>query len=339
MPKFRKWLKRFSYFFLFLFSFFLFLYWSFPYLQIVNKLLQPHLRRARLSLSIGKLKPHYLTGIHAEKINIQKKVKKGIAEVQIDQLTARVSLLPLALLKIALGFEVKVARGKIFGEAAYSWRSGELAANIRIKNLQLASLGPPLSAYRHFSKDNPPKPLLTTLFAPVWGKVSLKLKGKMPLSFRRKRRRRRRYYRRRGINLKKLKADLRLKISNLSIGPGYLPTSQMGELPVPRIRFGTLRVHLKIAKGRANIVQFFSHGIDGELNITGYVKLRNPFLYSYYHGKIKFKLSQAFLDSLNTPTLGLLKGGINMLGPGRRGYHLFRARIPFRGRPDLRRQY
>jgi type II secretion system protein N len=142
----------------------------------------------------------------------------------------------------------------------------------------------------------------------------------------------------RGIDIQKLNGNLKIRIRNLLIGPGYFPTPQMGELPVPLLRLGTLALDLKIANGVANITKCAAVGQDGELHFTGSIQLRPDLRYSVLQGTLRFKIDKAFAEGPDTPDM--LKLGIQALGsPKGDGFFHFQLRLPFSGQqPSFRQQ-
>ena len=324
------------------FLFFFFVYLLFPYERLFQRLTHQIQHQAKVKLAMKYISPYWVTGIQTEKLNVQKQVKKGTAEVQIDRLTARISVLPLLILRAHIHADIDVARGQIQANATY--KSNTVETELALNNIVLGALGPPLSAVNRRDKDDPPRPLLAMLFAPVYGKVNGDVKltiplpsNAAPLKSTKKKKRRRRYRRRNpnAIDLQKLKGRVKLKIRGFSVGPGYFPTAQMGELPVPLLKLGSLNLELRIAKGKIRFVKATSVGQDGELYVKGTIHLKPRLIYSSFRGEIRFKIAKSFLDRLNTPELGLLKGGVNMLGPGRNGYHRYKVYLPFRGRPHF----
>jgi hypothetical protein len=138
------------------------------------------------------------------------------------------------------------------------------------------------------------------------------------------------------MDIKKINGGVILKVRNLSLGPGYFNSGQMGELPVPLLRLGTLDLQLKLGGGYVKIVRCTIKGTDADAEISGSIRLRQRMIYSYFRGTIKFKVKKALLDRPTTP--GLLKGAINALGTPRGGFHRYKVYFPFRGRPRFTKQ-
>ena len=110
----------------------------------------------------------------------------------------------------------------------------------------------------------------------------------------------------------------------------------MGELPVPRLLLGTLKLKLKLDNGKAKIIKCTSDGQDGALKISGYMQLRSRIQYSFFRGRLKFRFNPSFGNRL--PSNSLLKGALQMLGPTKSsGYHEYRLYLPFRGRPKFKK--
>lgn len=343
-----------------LFGLFLFfLYRSFPYEILVQRLTNNIQRRAKVRIKLDRVQPYWFSGLDATGVNIRQLAKKGTAEIQIDRATVHLSLLSLLFGSPKATFFTSIARGELSGDVQK--KGSFIKVNLNVDGLQLAAIGPPPSAMR---TDKTAQPLIKMLFAPVYGRLKAavkmdiplpgakpkarpKPKAKKPKSKRNTRRRRRRtrrtrrrprrvYRRSRGIDVKQLDGTIQLNIVGLTIGPGYFPTANLGEVPVPRLRLGNLLLKLKIANGKATIVKGVSIGTDGELHLYGSIQLRSRLNYSVFRGRVKFKINPALKNSPATPPL--LKAALGMLGPGKNGgFHTYKIYLPFRGRPRFRK--
>lgn len=323
-----------------------FIYQMFPYELLVKRLTNRVQRRARMQIDIDRVSPYWLTGLQAKNVTVQTRVKKGIAELQVDQVQARLSILSLLVGTIEAAFKIHLAQGKIEGLVAKKGPS--IVGNVNISDLQLAALGPTRQRLRI---NKQAKPLLSMLFAPIYGRLHVKLNAEVPLpgttpvkrkvkkrTKKRKGRKRRVYRRPRGgFDIRRVTGKVKVNIHGLSIGPGYFPTAKLGELPVPLLRLGSFMLKLKVEKGRVQIIKCVAIGQDGELHVTGHIQLRSKLNYSIFKGKIKFKIKPAFLQ--NPSTSSLLKAALRALGPGKNGgYHTYSVYAPFRGTPRFRKQ-
>lgn len=344
----RSWWKVLGYVAFFLASFVYFVYATFPYTSLVQKFSLPVQKQLKARIEMKDLSPYLLTGVKINNLNIKKMVSKGTAEVQVEQLKARLAILPLLSRKLRVMFNALLAQGTLRGMVDLKGRDFDV--RLQAKGIQLAGIGPHPSALRKRPKSDPARPLLEMLFAPVFGKLSLRLqvkntgrsvapgrKSKKRKKKRRKKRRRRRRRRRtRGVDIRKVNGAVILKVRNLSLGPGYFNSGQMGELPVPLLRLGKLNLQLKIGGGYVQFVRCTIKGTDADAEITGKIRLRQRMAYSYFRGMIKFKVKKALLNRPTTP--GLLKGAITALGTPRGGFHRFKVYFPFRGRPRFTRK-
>lgn len=314
----KKLLRGLGYTAFFLMTFTFFVYQTFPYKHLFDRFSMPFQQKLQARISMEDLGLYWLTGVEAKDLEVRKMVKKGIAAIHINELQAHASLFSLIIGNINADIEAKLARGKVNGSVGFSGKTIKL--DLRLSRINLASLGPRSSSGRTSVKTS----LLNMLFAPVYGRVKARVKLKIPLT------------RRRRANMTKAKGTIKIRAKRVLIGPGYFPTPNMGELPVPLIRLGTVAINVKIAKGVAKITKCVSVGQDAELKLTGNIRLRSNMRYSVLRGKLKFKIKQSFVDSKDTPDL--LKLGIRQLPrPKRDGFVHYRLRVPFSGRrPSIR---
>ncbi|MCK6509813.1 type II secretion system protein GspN [Myxococcota bacterium] len=315
------------------FSFLFFLYQTFPYRRLFDAFSVPVQRATQTRIQMNDLRPYYLTGVHIQDLNLQRLVPKGIAEVQIPQVRARLSIFPLLWGSLSASFFAEIASGELNGSFSRS-RKNEISVQANLDGLQLALLGPTSGK---MLKNPDAKPLLEILFAPVFGAVrgdiNLDLlpptnapapqgKNKRP-TFRPPPN---------AIDLNRSTGKIKLTIRNFSIGPGYFPAGQMGELPVPRLNLGTLNIEIKMEKAIADLSNVRAFGGDIDLQVTGKIQLNPNFRYSIFRGDIRFKIEKDFINSLKPDSL--LKVGLGALPtPKPDGYITYNVYFPFYGQP------
>jgi type II secretion system protein N len=318
------------------FSFLFFLYQTFPYRKLFDAVTAPVQRQAQIRIQMRDLSPSMLTGVEITELNIQRGVPKGIAEIQIARFWARVSLFPLLWGQVSASMRMEMANGEATAFFKRT-RNNEIGLTANLEGIELALLGPSTSK---MLKDKLAKPLLEILFAPVFGRlqgsIELDLFPYAAAKDTKQTKGARPSFQRRGVfDMTKSVGRLKLLMQNTSMGPGYFPAGQMGELPVPRLRLGTVNLQVKIDKGIAEITTARAFGGDIDLKIEGKLQLQDPFPYSIFRGKIFIKLEKTFVDSVKDP---LLKAGLSALpAPKQDGYSHFSVFLPFSGRsPDIK---
>jgi type II secretion system protein N len=315
------------------FSFLFFLYQTFPYRRLFDAFSVPVQRRVQMRIQMNDLRPYYLTGIQIQELNLQRLVPKGVAEVQLPQMRARLSVFPLLWGSLSASFFAEIASGELNGSFSRS-RKNEISVQANLDNIQLALLGPTSGK---MLKDPNAKPLLEILFAPVFGalrgEINLNLlppDNKPPAQTKNKRPPFRTSPN--AIDLNRSTGDIKLTIRNFSIGPGYFPAGQMGELPVPRLNLGTLNIDIKLEKGIADLTKVRAFGGDIDLQITGKVQLNPNMRYSIFRGDIRFKIEKDFINALKPDSL--LKVGLGALPtPKPDGYITYNVYFPFYSQP------
>jgi type II secretion system protein N len=111
--------------------------------------------------------------------------------------------------------------------------------------------------------------------------------------------------------------SIKLELANASVGdgkaklviPGGDPFLSQG-VTLPKISLGTLSGSVSIEKGRATFRDVRAHSRDVDLELDGYIELRDPVSLSVVHAYLKFKPSDALTK--REGTIDLMQ---QMLGP------------------------
>ncbi|MEM1008829.1 MAG: type II secretion system protein GspN [Myxococcota bacterium] len=316
-----------------IFCFFVFLYWTFPYRRLFDSLSSPFQRRAKVRVQLKELAPYWLSGVSIQNLNLQRRVPKGIAEINIEQLQARVSIIPLLWGTVSSSFSAALARGTLSGY--FSRTSGnQIDLHTNIRGVQLGALGPRTSK---ILKDKQARPLIEKLFVPTFGKVNASLDLSLRPQSAAKGKRKRRISRRGAFDLKKSTGTLKLNIRQLNLGPGYFKAGKLGELGLPRTNLGKLVLKAKMRKGTLEITDGAIFGGDIEVQISGKVELRQPLPYSRFVGLLKVKVQKSFLKNLPKDDV-VSRAAFNAIRSRvkKDGYTHYRVIAPFRGRANVR---
>ncbi|MCB9638036.1 MAG: type II secretion system protein GspN [Myxococcales bacterium] len=320
------------------FSFIIFFYQTFPYRRLFEAFSTPFQRQAKLRVQMKSLSPYYLTGVSIQGLNLQRLAPKGIAEINVPQVQARLSILPLIWGSLSASFSAELANGELSGSFSRS-RKNQITAQANLEGIQLALLGPTTG---RMLKNPNAKPLLEILFAPVFGtlkgNVEIDLvppEKKSPSGKGKKKVRRFRSNRNGPFDLIRSTGNFKILLRNFSIGPGYFSAGPMGELPVPRLSLGTLNIQAKMDKGIVEFKTFRAFGGDVDLKITGKLQLNNTFRYSIFRGEVHLKIEKDFVKSLKPDSL--FKIALSGLpSPKPDGYVKYRIYYPLYRRPDAK---
>jgi len=318
LPETRKKILRWIlYLFIFFASFLFFIYQTFPYDAIFQRYSLPWQKRAKIQLSVKELTPYRLSGVHIKGLEFQKPSKRGLIDLYVSEVTARLALLPLLTGRQVVNFDVKLRHsGRLYGKVIR--KGSDIELDLQVEGVRLRHLGP---------KGRKGKPLLHTLLAPVYGKIS----GYAQLQLKIKRR-----GRRVSVDPTKAKGTIKLKMKGIIIGPGTIPDPRMGQLPLPKLFLGTLNLYAKMGKGRVNIKNVHIKGRDGEFRFKGNLKLKKRMNRSVMKGNLKFNVSKSFLDRRGKATVNMFKGVVKGFLQGktkRKGFYSCNLYLPFKGRP------
>lgn len=102
-----------------------------------------------------------------------------------------------------------------------------------------------------------------------------------------------------------------LVCDNCSVGDGkaklVIPGNPMlgGEgVTVPRIKLGRVAANLVVEKGRATVKDLRVHSPDGDIEIDGYIELREPLAFSMLHLYLRFRPAESLAQ--REPAIGLM---------------------------------
>jgi len=243
-----------GYFGFFIFAFIFSLYLTFNPAQI-KTWLEANAGKRGVSLTISRLDKYRLSGVRAREITLQ---TKGGKLIKIDQLKARLSLLPLILGREKIGFQIVLYGGKLSGDleqARRGFRTSFNLQNINLGSMQAGSQGG------------------------FW--IAAKLSGKGNLNLAPKN------------NPKAWSGKIDAELS-----PGTIPSFAYKGFQVPEIKIDQVKFNLELNNGNAQIKTFDLKSPDFPIQGKGQIEFRDPVLNSLINLEAKVNPSQQFLEKI-----------------------------------------
>ncbi len=217
--------------------------------------LENQARQKGYNLTISNLDKYRLSGIQAKEITWQNAQGRTI---KIDQIKARLSLLPLLLGRKQIGFQMKISGGKVSGKVEQAKRGFQTEFDLQEVNLANMQAGPQ---------------------GGFWVAAKLSGKGNLNLTPRE--------------NPKAWTGKIEGQLS-----PGTIPSFAYQGFQVPEIKIEQGQFNLELNNGSAQIKTFELKSPDFPFSGTGQVELRNPIASSLLKLEAKIKPSQAFLEQI-----------------------------------------
>lgn len=268
-PKVRKILlwSFFPIFYLVCFVFFAYLTFPFDTLrdQVIVRFSQNQRKTGgNKQLEIDKLDSYWLTGIQAKGVRIITPPhvtlagkQKPRSELSIDELSARVAILPLLIGRLKINFGVEAFGGTLDGWTRNS-SDGRLI-EVEMEDLALSKIDP----------------IAQTLGLPMGGKLGGKANLTLPEG-----------------KISKATGSTELTIADLSLGDGKAKIQNT--ITLPTVDAGDLVVTCDIADGKVSITKFEAQGNDVDFSAEGKITLRDRFADSQGDVYFKFRFSDKY---------------------------------------------
>lgn len=235
----------------FLFAFFMFAYLTFPYGRLKEYIIQQVENPSRggmrqpsgYELQIASLEPSFITGVEASGVRLIKHSDDPSdlpADVTIQNVEARVSVLSLLGGGADVTFDARLAGGSIEGEFEHSSDGNRIDATI--DGIRLRRIG--------FLSSAANVPIVGTLS----GDIDLTLAAEVPQSA----------------------GEVDLEVSGLTIGDdeAKIKMPGMGDgVTLPTLNAGTLQLRAAIAEGVLTLDRLQGRGDDLELDGEGEIRL------------------------------------------------------------------
>jgi type II secretion system protein N len=253
----KKILRALGYTAFFFFWFFFFVYFTFPYDRLREYIIaqveagSPG-RPSPWELEIIDLSPSFITGVSLEGVRLAKKSEdpnEPNAEILIDELDLRISLLPLLFGTFDVDFDAEVAGGSI--EGTYSISDGGEPEEtseylVDLENVDLRRLG-----------------IIRSFFSlPLVGRLS----GHVDVTL--------------GPDDEHTVGEVHLSATGVEIGDGQakLKLERLGDgLTIEKLAAGNLDIEIQIENGVAKVRKLEARGTDLHLEGAGEIHLARPF--------------------------------------------------------------
>lgn len=254
----------------YLFCLVVFGYYTFPYEKLRDRIVAEFERSQGSSgehrrLEIERIEPYWMTGLRASFVRLvltrapespDEKPKRS--EVELDEVYARVAILPLLLGRVNLGFGAQAFDGSI--EGTLSSKGQERRLELNLENIELARIVPLLPAK---------EPL------PMGGAIDGKVDFVIPEQ-----------------KIQKANGVVDITIADFFVGDGKAKIQ--GALALPRMNIGDVVLSAEATEGVLKVAKVAAGGRDLELGMDGKLSLRDPFAESIYDMHFRFKLADAY---------------------------------------------
>ena len=250
----RKFLITLGYISFFIFAFLFSLYLTFDPGQI-KAWLGNKANKIGINLDISRLDKYRLTGVRARGVTIK---TKGGQTIKIDQVKARLSLLPLIIGRKKIGIQLAMSEGKFSGKFEPSSRGYK--TKFKVQKINLANL--PLGNQGGF-----------WISAPISGKGNLNLTPK--------------------DNPRAWSGKI-----HTELGPGKIPSFNYRGFNVPEVKVDQAKLDLELNNGNAQIKSLELLSPDFPLQGNGQIELRAPIQNSLLQLSAKVNPSQQYLGQI-----------------------------------------
>jgi len=250
----------------YVFCLILFCSWTFPYAKLKDRVVQGFNAQQRAAgshneLEIEDMGSSFVTGVKMEGVRLMgppSEPGKAPSEMKIDEVTARLSLLPLLVGNRDVSFHAKAFGGRIDGSFDDRGEKEKDFA-VTIDNVEVGQL----------------TPLVELVGLPLEGTLSGSLKIEMPEG-----------------KASKANGTLSLETDALSVGDGKAKIK--GALALPRVSVGSLTIAGEAKDGLLKVTKFGSTGKDVEIQGDGRIQLREIAMESNCELNIRFKINDAY---------------------------------------------
>jgi type II secretion system protein N len=273
------WFKKFhAYSLFFLAGTFLFTYLTLPFEKIKDRVLR--IAGDKLGMEIvGKVQKDWFTGIKASSLRFIPRANPGekVQEMEVDEMTARVSLLPLFLGRLKVGFSAKLGNGTVEGSLAKKLFGTKAIEGVDAK-IQEVDLKPLVLLHKFLGR---------TLGGTISGVAHLEL----------------------GSSSADMNGKVDVTVENTKV-PSFQAPTAMGPLTLPELSLGQVRANVDFADGAAIFKDVkISGGQDLEASIEGYAVLQEMLARTTVRAYAKFRFSDGFFQR-NAKFDAIIKGSL-----------------------------
>jgi type II secretion system protein N len=255
--------------------FFLFAYLTFPFDYLKDRLVVEFANDQRQSggntrLEVDKLSSYWFSGFEAKGVRLVTPAstnpdgtKKTDSEMEVDQLTARVSILPLLWGRVTVSVWAKTLGGTL--EATSSKKGKDTSFEMEFKDLNIGEFDP----------------FVQTVGLPMFGQAQGKIDLTLPEG-----------------KLAKANGSIQMKLSDYAVGDGK--TKIKDAIALPKMNIGELTFDADIKEGLLRIMKSSAAGQDLDLSVDGKITMRDPFAESQGDLYMKFRFADAYKSKSET---------------------------------------
>ena len=250
----------------YLFCLILFCSWTFPYSKLKDNIVRTFNAQGRIAgshneLEIDDMGSSFITGVKMKGVRVIQpaaEAGKPPGEMKIDEVTARISLLPLLIGNRDVSFHARAFGGTVDGSFDDHGEK-EKDFSTTIDSIDVSQL----------------TPLADLIGLPLEGTLSGSVKIEMPEG-----------------KASKASGSVSLETDGLAIGDGKAKLK--GALALPRVNVGSLSITGEAKDGVLKVTKFGASGKDVEIQGDGRVQLREIAMDSSADLNIKFKINDAY---------------------------------------------
>ncbi|PIE06000.1 MAG: type II secretion system protein GspN [Sorangium cellulosum] len=253
----------------YLISFLVFAYLTFPFNQVRDRIVVAFAEDQRKTggdsrLEIDRISSYWFSGVEAHGVRlisapeVKKDGTKGPpSEVEIESLTARISILPLLIGRKTVNFSAELLGGTLEGTTS---KDGEdRTFSVELENLAVGRIAP----------------LVKMIGLPLTGNLGGSVEMTLPEG-----------------KLSKATGGMDLTLADLSVGDGK--TKIRDTIALPRMVVGELKLTCDISEGRVKVTKFAAGGYDLDFTADGKIKLRDKLAESQADLYLRFKFSDKY---------------------------------------------
>jgi type II secretion system protein N len=262
----KRFLPKIGYPLVYVFCLILFCSWTFPYAKLKDRIIHGFNAQQRSSgskdeLEIEDMGSSFITGVKMKGVRIAgapAEPGKTPSEMKIDEVTARISLLPLLIGNRDVSFHAKAFGGSVDGSFDdHGEKEKDFAA--KIDSVDVGQL----------------TPLVDAIGLPMEGTVSGSIQIEMPEG-----------------KASKANGTVSIETDGLAVGDGKAKLK--GALALPRVNVGALTLTGEAKDGVLKISKVSAGGKDVEIQGDGRIQLRESAMESTCDLNVRFKINDAY---------------------------------------------
>jgi type II secretion system protein N len=211
-------------------------------------------------LQIDEMSGYWLSGVRVKGVRLltaSTEPGKPPSKIQIDEATARYSILPALVGGSDVSFDAYAFGGEASG--SYSVHGADKSIDVSLDAIDLGQLDP----------------VVQLLGVPLQGKVGGTLRLTMPEG-----------------KASKASGSVSIEIKNVAVGDGKAKIK--GALALPKLEVGTLTIAAEAKEGALKLTKLVAGGKDVEVQGDGRITLRDTASESLFDGQVRFKINDGY---------------------------------------------